>query len=181
MNVGDTWTCPHGMHGWIDGRDPGPSCGCSSPNGSVAALNRGRPNGYTGNGQRPTVPRVQDDKTVNSDAVPVAVDQWRQEFLNCPSVSSSPVIAVGLTIATYAEWATGMECYPSQARLAAQLGFSSTRAVSNTLGVLRGLGWLSYRGKVTVDGANHGNDEYWLTVPEHAHPHDGSALRKVKT
>lgn len=86
-------------------------------------------------------------------------------------------LAVALVMGRFATWETGLDCHPSQARVATILGIT-TRAVRSHLKWLREAGWLRRVGKVG-DGAHGGNDDYRLTIPTCLHRHDGSSLPRV--
>ena len=110
---------------------------------------------------------------------PVKPNEWMEAIVNCPDVTGGTLL-VGLLMARHASWETGTSCFPSQARIAAQIGNKDTRSLRDHLAVLRedGLGWLTRRGFVE-SGPHKGNLEYWLTVPDCGHLHDGTALRRI--
>jgi predicted ArsR family transcriptional regulator len=89
---------------------------------------------------------------------------------------------IGVVLSRSADFETGRNAYPSQARVAARAGYSKTGPVSRALDALRKDGWLYREGKGPAPkGGGRPNDKYRLTVPKHAHKHDGSALPHVES
>jgi hypothetical protein len=69
----------------------------------------------------------------------VTVTEWVEAATDDPAMDE-PTIA--LLMAEYADYDTGMHCFPSQATLAAEMGWTSTRQVRNCLGWLEVAGWV---------------------------------------
>jgi hypothetical protein len=111
--------------------------------------------------------------------IPRKPNDWIPAVINCPDVTGVTLL-VALLMGQHADWDTGTSCFPSQARIAAAIGNKDTRGLRNHLEALRedGMGWLTRRGTVE-SGQYAGNQEYWLTIPECNHSHDGSALRRI--
>ncbi|MDZ5446599.1 helix-turn-helix domain-containing protein [Micromonospora sp. 4G57] len=108
------------------------------------------------------------------------MNDYRRTIRNCPDVTGSN-LAVALLMAEYADYDTGMQCFPSQKRIAAEIGFRSARQVRTIQQWLEVVGWLHFTGeRVESDGDHQGNKIWWLTIPECPHRHDGSALPVVK-
>ncbi|SBT51986.1 hypothetical protein GA0070611_5440 [Micromonospora auratinigra] len=137
---------------------------------------RGRPDGYTGNGTRPT----RDATGTPGRVIPRPVNEYRRALRKCPDVTGSN-LTVGLLMAEYADYFTGMDCFPAQKTLAGELGFTTSRQVRTCLRWLEAVGWLHDTGTtVESDGPHRGSKIYWLTVPDCPHRHDGSALPVVR-
>lgn len=99
----------------------------------------------------------------------------------CPDVERLAKL-VGYTLSRSANFETGRNAYLSQASIVAKCGYTKTGPVSRFRGALRDDGWLYREGKGPAPkGGGRPNDRYRLTVPKHAHKHDGSALPHVES
>ncbi|WP_282763267.1 hypothetical protein [Actinoplanes sandaracinus] len=103
---------------------------------------------------------------------------WEWALMNCPDVELKPK-AVAIMVSRFADFETGRNAHPSQAKIAAMCGYSKTEPVSNILSSLRDDGWLYRDGKGPTLPNGRANDRYRLTVPDCGHEHDGSALPDV--
>ncbi|MFC7544848.1 helix-turn-helix domain-containing protein [Plantactinospora sp. GCM10030261] len=108
------------------------------------------------------------------------MNDYRRALRKCPDVTGSN-LTVGLLMAEFADYGTGMDCFPSQRTIASEMCFTSTRQVRACLRWLKEVGWLHDTGAtVESDGPHRGSRIYWLTIPDCPHRHDGSALPVVK-
>lgn len=184
--------CPHGVktlspdgRWWLCPSDQGWRCEPEEisaayppiPTQSSGTLRTGRPDGYVGNGRRPT--REATGKPAVR-VIPRPVRDFRRAVRMCPDVTGSN-LTVALLLSEYADYGTGMECFPSAKTIAAQMGFTSARQVRTCLRWLETTGWVHDTGRtVESDGPHRGAKIRWLTIPDCPHSHDGSALPDVK-
>lgn len=106
---------------------------------------------------------------------------WENAIYNCPDVDRGFKFA-GIVLSRSADFETGRNAYPSQASIAAKMGYTKTGPVSRALQALRDDGWLYREGKgPQPKGGGRPNDRYRLTEPKHDHRHDGSALPRVES